>query len=259
MKVYKKPRKVILSLYSFVDKVRFLLNVKPKDDFIIVSGADSSHFKSLVQLIKSVIHYEPWSKLMIYDLGLIKAESDFIRTNFPQVLLRVFDYSKYPSYFNIKIKAGRFAWKPVIVHEVLNEFQKIVVWLDAGCLITQPLYQIRNVIKKHGFYSPISGGTIKEWTHPQTLEYMKVPEEMFNNRNLAGTVVAVNFNYPDALKLVKLWEEYASIEECIAPRGATKQNHRYDQSILTILAYRLGLTEKTPNRRLGFKIHQDID
>ena len=80
---------------------------------------------------------------------------------------------------------------------------------------------------------------------------MKVPEEMFNNRNLAGTAVAVDFNHPDALKLVKLWEDYALIEECSAPQGATKQNHCY-QSILTILAYQLDLAEKIPNRRLGF-------
>lgn len=258
MKVYKKPRKVILNLYGFVDKVKFFLNVKPKDDLVIVSGADSSHFKSLVQFIKSVIYYEPWSKLVIYDLGLVKTEADYVKANFPEVLFRTFDYSKYPSYFNIKNKAGRFAWKPVIIHEVLTEFHKMVIWLDAGCLITQPLYQIRNVIKNYGFYSPISGGTIKEWTHPQTLEYMKVPDDMLNNRNLAGTAVAINFNYPDALKLVELWEKYALIEECSAPQGATKQNHRY-QSILTILAYQLDLAEKIPNRRIGFKIHQDID
>jgi hypothetical protein len=87
---------------------------------------------------------------------------------------------------------------------------------------------------------------------------MEVSNDLLNKRNLAGTVVAISTSCPEAVKLVEQWGKYAGIERCSVPEGATKHNHRY-QSILTVLAYRLGLAEGIPCRRLGFKIHQDID
>lgn len=254
----KKPRRFILKLYNLADKLKFSLKIKPKGDLTIVSGADSSHFKSLVQFIKSALRYEQYSNLVIYDLGLSKEESDFIKNNFPEVNLRIFDYSKYPSYFNIRTDAGKFAWKPVIISDVLYEFKCSAIWLDAGCLITQPLYHVRDVIKKHGFYSPISGGSIKEWTHPKTVEYLNVEHNLLNKRNLTGGVVAVNFKCSEALELIEKWKEYASIKECTAPEGSSRKNHRH-QSIMAVLAYRFGFPPKIPQRCIGVKIHQDID
>jgi len=255
----KKPRKFILKIYNLVDKLKFKLKIKPNDDLIIVSGADSSHFRPLSQFIRSALHYEFDSKIVIYDLGLIKEQSDSIKNNVPQVNLKVFDYYKYPSYLNIKVDAGQIAWKPVIISDVLNDFKSSVIWLDAGCLITQPLYQIRNVIKKHGFYSPVSKGTIKEWTHPKTLKYLNVENDLLNKRNLSGGAVAIDFKCSKALSLIKKWKEYALIKECIAPEGSNRKNHRRDQSILTILAYQFGFAQKIPQRRLGFQVHQDVD
>ncbi len=255
----KKPRRFTLKIYNLVDKLKFSLKIKPKSDLIIASGADSSHFNSLVQFIRSALYYERRSKLVIYDLGLTEEEADFIKNNFPKVVLRVFDYSKYPSYFNIKVNAGQFAWKPVILYDVLNDFKYSTIWLDAGCVITQPLYRIRNVIEKHGFYSPVSKGTIGEWIHPKTIEYLNVEHDLLDKRNLSGTVVGFNLECSKAVRFIEKWRECALAKECIAPEGSNRDNHRFDQSILTILAYQLGLAEKIPQRKLGVKIHQDID
>lgn len=257
-KIRKKPRRFILKLYNLIDKLKFSLKIKPKSDVIIVSAADSSHFKSLVQFIKSAIYYERHSKLVIYDLGLTEEQADFVKNNLPQVVLRVFDYNKYPSFLSIKIDAGKFAWKPVILYDVLNDFKCSTIWLDAGCLITQPLYRIRDVINKRGFYSPTASGTIQEWTHPKTIEYLNVHQDLLNKRILAGGIVAVDFNCSQALRLVEKWKECALVKECTAPKGYNRDNHRA-QSIMTILAYQFGIAQKLPQRYLGVKIHQDID
>jgi glycosyltransferase involved in cell wall biosynthesis len=254
----KRPRKFILKLYNRVDKLKFSLKIKPKSDLIIISGADSSHFKSLVQFIKSAEYYEYHSKLVIYDLGLTKENSDFIKTNFPKVDLRIFDYSKYPSYFDIKKDAGKFAWKPVIIYEVLNYYRKSVIWCDAGCVITQPLYRIRSIINTHGYYSPIAQGAIGEWIPKVTAEFLNADEDILNKRILAGGVVALNFNNPKAMNIIRQWRKCVLEENCSAPEGSNKKLHRY-QSILSVLAYRSGIPEKIPQRVLGFKIHQDVD
>ena len=254
----KRPRRFILKLYNSVDKFKFTLNFRHRCDLTIVSGADSSHFKSLVQFIRSALYYERCSKLVIYDLGLTEEEADFIKNSFPKVVLRIFDYSKYPPYFNIKVNAGQFAWKPVILYDVLNDFKCSTIWLDAGCLITLPLYRIRDVINERGFYSPTASGTIQEWTHPKTIEYLNVHQDLLNKRILAGGIVAVDFNCSQALRLVEKWKECALVKECTVPKSYNRDNHRA-QSILSILAYQLGFAQKIPQRYLGFKIHQDID
>lgn len=42
--------------------------------------------------------------------------------------LRTFDFSKYPRYFDITLEAGQYAWKPIIVLEVLREASCPVMW-----------------------------------------------------------------------------------------------------------------------------------
>lgn len=45
--------------------------------------------------------------------------------------VRTFDYSRYPSYMSITIARGEYAWKPIIIKEVVDQFP-LVLWLDAG-------------------------------------------------------------------------------------------------------------------------------
>ena len=73
------------------------------DNLVIVTGADSSHYKSLCQFLTSLSTYEPDLTVVAYDLGFNKEERlDLIRA-YPNIDLRRFDYSKYPDYFNIRI------------------------------------------------------------------------------------------------------------------------------------------------------------
>ncbi|WP_397447158.1 hypothetical protein [Polaribacter sp. R77954] len=65
--------KLISGLRAFLLKLR-LLFFKPKQQLIIVTGSDSSHFKSLQQLLYSLTVYEKNTKVLIYDLGLLQSE-----------------------------------------------------------------------------------------------------------------------------------------------------------------------------------------
>jgi len=258
----KRPRRFIMQVYNLVDKIKFHLKIKPKRELLIISGADSSHFKSLLQFIDSVLKYEGTSPLIVYDLGLKEEESTFLKNNFPKVIVRKFEYDRYPSYFNVKIDAGKAAWKPVIMHDVLMEFNKSIVWFDAGCIITQPLYRIRRVIHKHGYYSPVAKDTINEWIHPETRSYLikkcNIDRNIFDLRILASTVVGINPCNHKTLKLMENWKACAMTKECTAPEGSSKKNNRY-QTILAAHAYNLGLGYDIPQRRLGFLNHRDID
>ena len=54
----------------------FKKNIKSK--FTILTGSDSTHFNSLVNLLKTLEIYESESEIKIIDLGMSKEEINFI-------------------------------------------------------------------------------------------------------------------------------------------------------------------------------------
>ena len=230
-----------------------------RDKLVIVTGADSSYYKNLCRFLSSLFLNEPYIKTIVFDLGLIKSERQYLKDTFPTAEIRLFNYSQYPDYFNIKKNAGEYAWKPVILHEVFNEFKCCCCWFDAGILITKPLSTLRKIVKKIGMYSPISSGVISDWTHPKTLAFLNVSSNLFYKRNLSGGIVAVCYQNAKARDLVNKWKDCALIRECIAPIGSSKKNHRQDQAVLSVISHQSGITKNMPTLFYGFKVHQNID
>ena len=90
---------------------------------IFITACSQNHSKSMIQFLYS-LHNNSGQifKCYVYDLGDLTNEYKQNLLNvFPNIVLKIFDYSKYPSYFNIQIKAGEYAWKPNIINEVLEE------------------------------------------------------------------------------------------------------------------------------------------
>lgn len=235
---------------------------KSAQDLLFVSGADSTHFKSLCQLVLSILKHEPKSNVIIFDLGFDKDQITYFNTTFPATNLRKFDYKNYPSYFNIKKNAGEYAWKPVIIESVLNEFKCDICWMDAGNIITNPLTKVRKVLNSVGFYSPLSQGKISNWTHPKTLELLNTTDKKtLKKKNLNGACVAASYNNLNARELIGSWAKYAQQKEYIAPKDSGRHNHRQDQALLSVLAHKLipDTAGSMSKSKFGFKIHQDVD
>jgi hypothetical protein len=235
---------------------------KSEQNLLFVSGADSSHFKSLCQLVQSILTHEPNSKIVIYDLGFDKKQTIYFKSTFPAIILREFNYVSYPSYFNIKKNAGEYAWKPVIIESILNEYKCDICWMDAGNIIIKPLDKIRKILNTVGFYSPLSQGKISNWTHPKTLELFNTTDKStLKKKNLNGACVAASYDNLNARELIGSWSKYAQQKEYIAPEGSGRHNHRQDQALLSVLAHKLipDTAECMTKSKFGFKIHQDID
>jgi hypothetical protein len=240
-------------------KSLLLAAVPLREDFTLVTGADRTHYKSMGNLLRSVARWEPRIRCLVYDLGLSPDQREEFSAEFPALEVRRFDYSKYPAYFNIRVNAGEYAWKPVIFAEVFHEAGGCVAWFDAGNLLTEPLTRLRKVVGWKGFYSPFAKGTVAEWTHPATLACMKVDKSIYSKQNLAGYCVAADCRSPKAREFVERWKECALEKDCIAPAGSDRSNHRQDMSILSILAYQLKLPLFLSRFRLGFECQQDVD
>ena len=231
----------------------------------IVSGASENHIKSLLQMINSLYNTITYDfNLYIYDLGLSNESLNNLK-RFNKIIVKKFDFSKYPSYFNIKICAGEYAWKPVIINEVANETSGYLIWFDAGNKIDN-LSSFNRMIKhleSNKIYSPRSNSTIKEWTYSEVLEVfnLKNDEDALNFVGRNGAIFGFNLNFPDVKEFLEFFSKYAQDKKYIAPEGSNRTNHRQDQSLFTILFYLFHKKHNINvlNHYFDIKIHQDCD
>jgi hypothetical protein len=241
-----------------------LLSRTPKTELTIVSASDFTHERSLRNLLQSLVNFEKESKLIVYDLGMNSDYLDKLKLSYPDIDFRDFQFGKYPDFFNIRVEAGSYAWKSAILEGLILEGETKILWMDAGNLITGKLKVLREAIKRYGFFSPYSVGNVSDWTHPLTLERLKAPESILNKRNLGANVIAFDSCNERVVSFIQDWTRTCSKKELIAPAFSNRNNHRQDQSLLTVLAYvakivTYGSLGDFPRRAFKILVHQDAD
>lgn len=235
---------------------------------IIVTGASNNHYLTLINMINSFIYHNTKNYLIVYNLGLDDNKWNNIRSLYSNnqfISYKSFDFSKYPSWFNINIEAGQYAWKPTIIYNTyIENNNEIIVWMDAGNLIHDNLQDLELFLEKNGVYSAESSGNIAKWTHPDTIKYLNCLN--VNNQNRNGACIGFNTKKEFAKDFLIDFYNCAQIKECIAPNGSSRKNHRQDQAVFTILFYKY-LSEKNVffyknsnwQNHLGYSIHNDIE
>lgn len=141
----------------------------------IVTGASNNHYFTLIQFIDSFISNNVDGNLIIYDLGIDNKRWNELKQKYTSYnfIFKTFNYSKYPTWFNININIGEYAWKPAIIYEVYNEFNnEIIIWMDSGNIILDNLNDLHIFIKKNNIHSGVTSGNIKDWTHPNTINLL---------------------------------------------------------------------------------------
>ena len=231
---------------------------------IIVTGASDNHYLTLINMINSFIKYNEKNFLIIYNLGLshdkwCTIKNMFNNNNF--ITFKIFDYSKYPEWFNINVEAGHYAWKPTIIYNTyLDNINEKIIWMDAGNLIHNNLCDLDFFLDNHYVYSATSSGNIKLWTHPLTIKYMNCTWIDKPNRNAA--CLGFNCKIEKVKNLIKEFYNYAQIKDCIAPDGSSRKNHRQDQAVFSILFYKYDIFNYVNNDwkyHLGYSIHNDVE
>ena len=246
-----------------VKNSRIFLTKAPNVSLTIISASDRTHQRSLRNLLRSLCRFEPTAKVIIYDLGMDNSFLEKLRDEFKSVEFKSFPYEKYPSHYDIRVNAGLYAWKPAALKES-KPFPQFVVWFDAGNVVTGRLIFLRKCLKQYGFFSPYSAGKIEEWTSPATLKALQLETQFYQSRNLSANVVAFDAQDDRALDLVNQWIHASEVKDLIAPPGSSRDNHRQDQSLLTVLAYNFDMVNygslgEFPRRIFKVLVHQDVD
>lgn len=226
------------------------------EKYIFITGADSSHFKSAMNCIISIKNNSNAEQIIFWDLGCSSEEVKKIKAL--DITYRVFPYQDYPEFYNIKVDAGKYAWKSSIIKKSINEFNLPAIWFDAGNILYSP-HKIIKTLVINGFYSPYSKGRVKDWTYKTVINHFKNIHNIHKKKNLNGACVCFNPSNIPAMRLLNDWDAMSSNIDLIAPKGSSRLNHRQDQSLLTLLAYKHNLVKKIPHGYLGFSIHNDVD
>jgi hypothetical protein len=229
----------------------------------LITGASDNHYLSLLNMINSFIKYNDKHKLIIYNLGLEDSKWKNIKEKYKeyQFLYKVFNYSIYPEWFNINIEAGSYAWKPIIIYDTYIEYKdEIIVWMDAGNLITENLQKLEDYIIHYHIYSGISAGTIEDWTYYSTIKIMECKNINELNRNNA--CLGFNTKIDIVKEFISDFYECAQNKNYIAPEGSSRKNHRQDQSVFTILFYKYVYDKNMKfynHSQLCHSLHNDVD
>ena len=215
-------------------------------DLVLVGGANFKYYPHSLESVSNIIniinnenHKNLNILIVFYDLGLKDEQLLDLKNKFDKVIFKKFNFDIYPEHVSLEKYHDincTYAWKPIIFHEVCEEYKNCVYWFDTGSFYGD-FRDIISILKEYHIYSPVSSGTIEKWTHPITLKYMDVDNTYLNYQPRAGGIIGINYNIEWCKSLVTEWKNLALIKECICPESSDRTNHRQDQAVLTILYY----------------------
>ncbi len=246
----KKVIAIAAAWYNFLNGSKLLWNNK-KVPLTFVTASDTSHAKSLENLLASITHHIPRAQVIVYDLGMTKLERADLEKSFPSAQIECFPYQKFPDYFDIRVEAGQYAWKAQCVEMVASQTTGDLIWIDAGSVITGKLSAIKKVLASRGVFAIRASGPATRWTHPLTFSALNAGEAEYNRDQLAAGFIGFSLESPLAQQLISSWALHSRDREVIAPLGSSRDNHRQDQAVFSLLMYSI-LASSTPKFGLSF-------
>ncbi|KAI8393306.1 uncharacterized protein BYT42DRAFT_550599 [Radiomyces spectabilis] len=238
--------------------------------YTIVTAASSNHFCALESMLYSLkevkmdVTTSMYPRLVVYDLGLTETQRAVLRNLYEHQFfddLVTLNYSAYPSFWDITVNRGEYAWKVGAIKESQIKYGGVIVWLDTGDIPNRRFMEtIPTYIRQHGFWSPRSTGLMgAKFNHDGLFAYFKTTRKQYAKwENCNGAALGFDTENAHVMdQILNPWFDCALEKECIAPQGSSRANHRQDQSAVTLLALRAGYQCFEYPEFHGITIHQD--
>lgn len=166
-----------------------------------------------------------------------------------------------PSLFDQSYDYSPYAAKIFALEDVRRRGADIGVLIDAAFFPIRDVLPLIQHIESHGYYLCANGFKVGEWSSDRCIEAMGVSrEDAFTIEEASSYCVGLDFRDPRALELLYHWQRSAldprtipgphSSPDWARPDGRNVgfvsadrrvRGHRHDQTVLSILAHRLGM------------------
>lgn len=78
--------------------------------------------------------------------------------------MRTFDFHAQPDWVNVSVRAGEYAWKGMIIEEVVRDYGGLVLWLDSGDRLKPSFGEHKwREVADLGIFSDQTGGAMAEY------------------------------------------------------------------------------------------------
>jgi len=216
---------------------------------VVTSYSTKEYYKSLDLLEKTSIEIGKADKFVKYTYDDLK-DSEFFKKN-QHFLFRAENEALTDS--NRIQKAGYWIWKPYIILQTFEQLQEndIVMYVDAGISVIKdlaPLYKITQNSSSGVVLFKLPAVDVprhlaKTWTKKDCFVLMKADEEKYWNTDMINGAVSLWIKNEYTINFLNEWRKYmkdpriitGDINMCGSNYPGFKF-HRYDQSIMTILA-----------------------
>ncbi len=227
----------------------------------IITAAESRYFSRLQTLLWTVSVFEPQSKVIVWDLGLTQEQLDLLN-NIPTFCLpnweiRKFDYSRYPSYFDINVQNGRMAFRPVTLQSAANEFGGLLLWLDASMQLRGSMSKIMLRAKQQGFYAPCTALTIERGLFPSSRGPLNVTDDLLSKNVMDAGMLCVDTTNPDIKAIIDRWVTVTMDANCTAPTGSAKRTHSQDGVFSAVMYQAIKAKGWTPDCSYAIELRKD--
>lgn len=226
-------------------------------DVLMMTGASDNHAFHSFNCLYSMVLADPYASYVYLSLGLNNQTERVLFSHFRTISLiqgkmkssgflayRVFNWNNYPEWMSLKKRGARdsaYAWKVISLCDVFNEWKAITFWLDGGCVIRDGISREVTMARHHGLYSAYSGGDVNRWTHNDTQHFMinnGLLHHYVDGKQPMAMATSFILDYSNVTirnRFLPLFLKCAYTQKCIVPRNTTENNHRWDQSVLTLL------------------------
>ncbi len=153
--------------------------------------------------------------------------------------------------------------KPFALLDAYTRGFEGAILLDAAFYPIRPIHPILDHISQVGYYLCKNGYMVGEWSSDRCLEQMKLTRAAaFDIEEASSYCVGVNFRDQRCVDLVHAWCQFASDRLSFpgphtnsvgnhegarnvgfVSRDPHVRGHRHDQTVLSVLAHRMGMTQ----------------
>lgn len=218
-------------------------------EYLIVTGCNDSYIFTMIDFIEKYKENNlVFDNLIIYAYGLNESNLNKIikYKNLYGFKIVKFDYCNYPEHVDLDKYRGihcTYAFKAISIYNTCRENpKKNIIWMDSATRFNlTSINDILNILQNQSIYCPTccNSGSIEsmELHYIDTIRHFKLENDIHLIPQRSSNLFGVDYSSVCGKNIVNNWYNCSLNKNIIAPEGSSRNNHRQDQSVLTMLMY----------------------